>query len=162
MSEITPVKDLLRVVDHAANIVGTYGRTRQMPQRVDRMALASLVAEHANQEMEHFIRFLYTPSPAVGRFLNLYADGSLRQGVWTPWSTNIAQASQLSRPQRRVLCKWAILKSEDRAPSVLIYEAECRRWRVNLPRFSTLDVALGWLGRHQITGNEWLVLEDGA
>jgi hypothetical protein len=154
MSELTPVKDLLRVVDNASAIVGSYGRTRQPPQRIDRIALAELVAEHANQEMEAFFRFLYIPSPAVGRYVNLTADGCLRYGVLTPWRG----ASQLTWPQKRILGRWALLKAQDRVPSPLYFAG--RRWRVNLVRFPTVETALEWLSRHALTGNRWLVLSE--
>lgn len=148
------VKDLLRIVDNAAAIVGTYGRTRQLPVRIDRVAKAALVAEHANQELEAFVRYLYMPSPGVGRYLHLTADGSLRPGVWTPWRGK----SELTWTQQKVLRRWMMAKSADRIRSPLNYERY--HWYVDLVHFPTVESACGWLTRHRIDANEWLLLGE--
>jgi hypothetical protein len=147
------MKDLMRIVGRAAEITGSYGRTRTRPERIDGMTRAMLIVEHVNQELTTFIRFIYRAAPN-GRLLHVQPDGKLAYGICTPWRG----ASTLTRKQRDMIRRWLLLKAESRLRPPFVYDPESRRWHLDVQRYPTLEPALVWLERHRMTAGEWLNL----
>lgn len=149
----TPVGDLMRIVARAAEVTGSYGRTRTRPERVNAMTRASLIVEHVHQELEAFTRFVYERDPA-GRLYHVLPDGQIAPGSHTPWRG----ASTLTRPQRDRVRKWLLLKADSRLRPPFLYADDTRRWYLDFKRYPTVESALLWLDRHRLTGGEWLNL----
>lgn len=150
---ITPIGDLMRIVDRAAEIAGSYGRTRTRPERVDAVTRAMLIVEHAHQELETFARFIYRQSDG-GQWLHVLPDGQLTPGVWAPWAVHAP--STLTRNQRDILRRWLLLKADSRLRPPFVYGDDTRRWYVDLRRYPTTDSTLQWLQNHRLTAGEWL------
>jgi hypothetical protein len=152
---ITPVNDLLRIVGRAAEITGSYGRTRTKPERVDAMTRAMLIVEHTHQELSTFARFIYRQNDH-GQNLHILPDGQLAPGVWAPWTVHAP--STLTRTQRDLLRRWLLLKADNRLRPPFVYGDDTRRWYVDLRRYPTVEAALDWLEKHKLTAGEWLNL----
>jgi hypothetical protein len=152
---ITPVNDLLRIVDRAAEITGSYGRTRTRPERIDAMTRAMLIVEHIHQELTTFTKFVYRRS-GNGRLLHVLPDGQLGRGVWAPWGAS--GKSTLTRTQRDILRQWLLLKADSRLRPPYLYSPDTRRWYMDLRRYPDVGPALLWLQNHQLTASEWLNL----
>lgn len=152
----TPVNDLLRIAGRAAEITGTYSNSRiAQPERVDELTRAALVVEHVNQEMVTFVHFVYRRA-GNGRLLHILSDGQLRPGVWCPWGSS--GKSTLTRPARNLVRKWLLAKEAGRLRPPFVYLPQYRRWYVDLKRYPTLEAALAWLERHQLSAGEWVNL----
>ena len=150
---VTPINDLMRIVDRAAAITGSYGRTRTRPERIDAMTRAMLAVENVHQELVAFVRFVYRRD-GRGRLLHVLPDGQLAPGVWVPWRGG----STLTRTQKDILRRWLHLKAQNRLKPIFVYGLDTRRWYVDLRNYPTAEVALGWLERHRISAGEWLNL----
>jgi hypothetical protein len=144
-----------QLVNRAAALSGAYGTARTTPERIDAQALAQLVVELVNQELELFAHHCYKTN-AQGRFLHILADGQLCSGNWCPWGSS--GKSQLTRTQRDTVRRWLLLLEQNHLRPVWQYYPKTRRWYVNLHRYPTLDQALVWLSNHQLTAEEWLNL----
>lgn len=147
------INDLVKIVDRAAAIVGTYGHSRTTPERVDAMTRAGLTVEHVYQELEAFTRFVYMQAPN-GRLLHVQPNGQFAYGICTPWRG----VSTLTSTERSILRKWLLLKADHRLRPPFLYSPDTRRWHLDLKRYPTVDSALEWLDRHKLTAGEWLNL----
>lgn len=152
---IAPVNDLMKIVARAGEIAGSYGRTRQKPERIDAATRALLIVEHVHQELETFTRFVYQRS-GNGRLLHVLPDGQLAPGVWAPWGSS--GKSTLTRSQRDMLRHWLLLKADSRLRPPFLYNPHARRWHLDIGRYPTVDHALQWLDNHRLTAGEWLNL----
>lgn len=143
--------DLIKMVDRAAAITGSYGRTQQHVDRIDAAAYAITAIKLAHQEMDGFIRFVYKRSDN-GYFVHIKQDGLIHH-VWTPWGCK----SVLARSQRNTLRTWIL--SKKRPPPPFYYVSSRLRWYVDLERYETEESVLNWLKNNQITINEWLSMQ---
>lgn len=148
---MTLAADLVQMVDRAAAITGSYGRTRQHIDRIDAASYAITAIELAHQELDGFIRFVYKRSDN-GYFVNVKQDGLIHH-VWTPWGCK----SVLARSQRDTLRAWMLTKK--RPPPPFYYVSSRYRWYVDLKRYETEAHAFEWLKGNQITINEWLSVQ---
>lgn len=151
---VSPINDLMRVVNRAAEITASYGRTRTKPERVDAMTRAMLSVEEVRQELEMFTRFVYRRSNK-GRLLHVLPDGQLARGVHTPWR---GASSTLTRTQQDSVRKWLSIKAESRLKPPFVWGEDTYRWYVDMVRYPTAEAALTWLERHKLTAGEWLNL----
>jgi hypothetical protein len=151
----SPVNDLLRIMGRAAEITGSYGRTRTKPERIDGMTRAMLIVQHIDQELTAFVNFVYRRAPN-GKLLHILPDGSFAPGVWTPWGSS--GKSTLTRPQRNQLRRWLWLKADNRLRPPFLYNPQTRRWHLDLRHYPTVETAQQWLERHKLTAGEWLNL----
>lgn len=151
---VTPIGDLMRIVDRAAEITGSYGRTRTKPERVDAATRAMLTVEHVHQELETFTKFVYRRS-SRGRLLHVLPDGQLARGVHTPWR---GPSSTLTRTQQDGVRKWLSIKAQSRLKPPFVWGDDTYRWYVDMVRYPTAECALAWLERHKLTAGEWLNL----
>lgn len=148
---------LENVVNRAADAVGTYGRLRTTPERVDQLALAALSARAAHQQLELFAHWCYEES-APGVRCNILPSGQIPPGSWTPWGSS--GKSGMTRTDRDILRRWLITLRSRRHYAPWFYHADERRWYVDLTRYPTRQDALDWLGRFGIKAHEWLELRQ--
>lgn len=146
---------LENVVNRAADVVGTYGRLRTMPERVDALALAALSAKAAGQQMELFALWCYQES-APGILCNILPNGQIPTGSWAPWGSS--GKSGMTRTDRDVVRAWLRTLQARRHYAPWLYVAAQRRWYVDLVRYDTLQDALDWVRRHPIHPQDWLNL----
>jgi len=147
----------VRIVNRAADIVGSYGATRTAPEQVEALALANLVATHARQELELFIRYCYQQDTR-GRWIHILADGQIPSGVFTPWGSS--GKSSLTRTQRDTLRSWLVSQAKERKFPAFVYRPSFRRWYVDVVRKETEATALSWLTHSGLDGQTWLNLSD--
>jgi hypothetical protein len=143
------------LVNRAANLTGAYGATRTRPERVTALMIAQLTVELVNQELELFIHHCYATTQQ-GRFLHVLADGQLCRGNWCPWGSSAK--SHLTRRQRDTVRSWLLQLDEQNRRPLWVYRPATRRWHVNLMRYPSLEHALAWFARNQLTPNTWLNL----
>lgn len=143
------------IVDRAANITGSYGRARVMPEQFDAATRAALVVQHVHSELATFAAFVYQKD-GRGRWLHILADGQMARGVWVPWGSS--GKATLTRQERDTVRKWLHLKAQSRLRPPFRYDAKTNRWYVDLRRYPTLEAALDWIERHKMTPGEWLSL----
>lgn len=155
----TIAADLAEFVDRAAAITGSYGRTRNKPERVDAASNALLAAELVNQELDAFIRFVYRRNDK-GRLLHIMPDGQIPSGVWAPWGGS--GKSQLTRSQRDTLRTWMLDQGRKLPKPPFYYIRKSYRWFVDLRRYEDEADALRWLANHQITVQDWLNMQTSV
>lgn len=142
-----------QVVSKAAEAVGTYGRMRALPHQVDDLALATLSAAAADQQLDLFARWCYQKHD--GFFVHILSNGQIPSGCWTPWSDK----SHMSKPDRRILRAWMIGLAQRKHFPPWLYRAQSRRWYVDLTRYSSEQDALQWLHKHRVNPQDWLTLQ---
>ena len=148
-------RGFLKIVDRAAEITGTYGHTRVMPEQFDAATRAILIVEHVHNELITFIVFVYQKD-VLGRWLHILSDGQMARGVWTPWGSS--GKATLTRRVRDTVRKWLRIKAVNRLRPPFLYDSATNRWYIDLRRYPTVDGALDWAERHRMTANEWLSL----
>lgn len=146
------IQQFASLVDRAAQLTGSYGRTRHPPERVDAAAIARLEVELVRQEMEDFIRFVYRREGDV--WLHIVANGRIPRGVWAPWGSS--GKSKLTQPMRTKLRKWMF--AQNRPRPVFFYNPKETRWYVDLTHYTNVEVALKWYERCGVTVVGWLQL----
>lgn len=143
----------VRIVNRAADMVGSYGTARTAPEQVDAVALANLIVTQARQELDLFIRHCYRQD-ARGRYLHILADGQIAPRNWTPWGSS--GKSSLTRTQRDILRLWLVQSKQQRRFPVFVYRPEQRRWYVDLIRYPTEAESLEWLRVCGLDAKAWL------
>ena len=149
----------VRIVNRAANVAGSYGTARVAPDRVDSLALAKLVVEHARQEITLFIHFVYERD-ARGRLTHVLPDGQIAPKHWTPWGAS-GKAS-LPRTQRDTLRAWLVMQAQQRRYAPFFYRSATRRWYLDLLRFDEKADALQWLERCGLDAKTWVGVADSV
>lgn len=152
----TIAADLAQFVDRAAAITGSYGRTRNKPERIDAASYALLAVEVCRQELDAFIRFVYVRN-GKGRLLHIMPDGQIPAGVWAPWGGS--GKSVLSRSQRDTLRNWLLGQAKRLPRPPFHYRPSFRRWYVDLKRYQDEADALRWLADYQMTVQDWLNMQ---
>lgn len=147
------INDLLKVVDRASTIVGSYGHARTTPERVSAMTRAALQAEHIMQELIGFTKFLYQTAPN-GKLLHVYPTGQIAPKVYTPWRGT----TSLTRKQKDIVRAWLWLKADAHLKPPYIYSPDTKKWYVDLKLYADEAAALQWLERHRISAGELLNL----
>lgn len=143
-----------KLVNRAAEVTGVYGKMRVLPAQVDDLALATLSAAAADNQLDLFARWCYKRHD--GLFVNIMPDGQIPSGCWTPWSDS--GKSRMSKPDRQNLRAWIVALAVRRHFPPWLYHADRRRWYVDLKRYETEGAALSWLAKHQINPKDWLTL----
>lgn len=144
---------LERIVNRAAEAVGVYGHLRTTPGRVDAMALATLSAQAADQQLDLFARWCFQKHD--GLFVNILPDGQIARG-WTPWGAS--GKSKMSKPDRRILRRWLVALGERRHFPPWFYSTKSHRWYADVGRYDDEGDALAWLAKHRINPKDWLTL----
>jgi hypothetical protein len=147
-------RTLERVVNRAAEVTGVYGHLRTTPDRVDALALATLRARAADQQLELFARWCYRLHE--GQLVHIMPDGQIPAGQWTPWGSS--GKSKMTKTDRRILRRWLVGLSQHRHFPPWRYQSAERRWYVDLVRYPTEADALAWLAKYRIAAADWLNL----
>lgn len=142
------VTDILRHIERAAKVAGTYGATRMTPERHDAETRVAPLVKTINLALEAFVHFCYVDNVA-GTLVNVMAHGAIPRGVWTPWGSS--GKSGLTRAQRDAARAWLLWLDAHKRRPLFWYMSEERRWYIDLQLYPTLDEALAWLSAHPMT-----------
>lgn len=140
------------VVIRAADVAGTYGRKRVTPSRVDALALATLSAQAARQQLELFAKWCYVQHD--GQFVHIMPTGQIPSGGWTPWGSS--GKSKMTKIDRAILRRWLLAQRAERHFPPWLYHEDERRWYVDLMRYDNVTPALSWLNTYSLDGRAWL------
>lgn len=143
---------LENAVSRAAEATGVYGHLRTTPARVDALALATLSAHAADQQLELFARWCYRWHE--GQLCHILPNGQIPRGAWTPWGSS--GKSGMTQPDRHVLRRWIVGLAERRHFPPWRWYQEERRWYVDLMRYPSEGDALAWLAKYHINPHDWL------
>jgi hypothetical protein len=143
-----------KFLSRAAELTGAYGNYRTAPDLVYAETIAAARCKLVYSEMELFTNFCYQMD-SKGRYLHLAGGSQISPGVWTPWGGS--GKSALTRLERDVVRCWLLSLNNGRPPlPVFFYIAQSRRWYVDTMRYESVQDALAWLNRHQLTPKTWL------
>jgi hypothetical protein len=141
-----------KFVVRAAELTGAYGNFKTAPELVDAETIALARCTMVNHELQLFIHFCYKRSEQ-GRLINLRSNSQIPKGVWAPWGSS--GKSGLTRTERDTLRRYLFSLNTRRPPRPLFFYSQ-RHWHVNTVIYPTVEEALQWLDRYQMTPALWL------